>query len=127
MRVIDSLVGANPTTRSMKISVDDYKFVPVDPSPDFSEERNKRIIKEVIEETDKIAEKKRREFKAGIDERIEAVTRFLEKAKQGATNSDVKGYFGKKMLSYLSGKDARQLDQLTVIDRQGNTIHGPQQ
>jgi len=118
--------GANPASPSMnKIHPRDYGFVPVEPDPDFSEEKNRAVIKWVIEETDRIKAKKMREFDDKLKVRTDAVSRFIERIKMGKGDSEVKTYFGKKTLDYLSGRDERQEDNLTVIDSQGQVIRRP--
>ena len=94
------------------ISPLDYKFVKSDPDEGFSESHNRQVIEDSIKETDKIQKKKRKEYDETVDERIDAVARFLQRAKMGVGESDVKSYFGKKMLEYLKG------DKSNVITRQ---------
>jgi hypothetical protein len=97
---------------SQHISPLDFRLVPSDPDPNFSEEHNRRVIEESIKETDRIQKAKRREYDEKVDERIDAVSRFLQRVKMGVGSSDVKSYFGKKMLEYLQG------DKSHVITRQ---------
>lgn len=94
------------------ISPLDYHLVPSDPDPDFSEEHNRQVIEDSIKETDRIQKAKRKEYDEKVDERIDAVSKFLQRAKMGVGESDVKSYFGKKMLEYLQG------DKSNVIKRQ---------
>ena len=96
--------------------------MPVDPDPGFSEEHNRQTVGWVIKETDRIARKNQREHQEAVGERIDAVARFIQRVKQGGGESDVKTYFGKKMLEYLSGRDKRALDDLTVVDPYGRII-----
>lgn len=89
----------------MDVHHKDWKFVPAEPDANFSEERNKSIIQEVIDETDLIAAQKRRAFGKTLEERAWAIATFIQQAKQGKGESDIKAYFGDKNLAFLSGKD----------------------
>ena len=108
----------------MIISPNDYKFVPADPDPGFDEERNKRTVKEVMEATDRIAIRKRKELSEKTAERVDAVTRFFERVKSGLGASSPQSYFGQKMLDYLSGREERASDNLIVHDNLGNVVRG---
>ena len=87
------------------IQKQDYKWVPVDPSPNFDPKRNARIIQEVIDETEAIARKKRREATDGIRERTSAVAKYLKSVEMGGAKSDLEGYFGKRELARLRGEE----------------------
>jgi len=99
-------------TMNGKISPVDWRLVPADPDSDFSEEHNRRVIEESIVETDRIQKKKRADYDEKVGERIDAVARFIERVKMGVGSSDVKSYFGKRMLEYLQG------NKIGVIKRQ---------
>lgn len=87
-----------------KIQPEDYKFVPVDPDPNFDADKNKEVIEGVIRDTEKIAKKKKREAYEGIDERAEAMAQFLKSADKGGKTSNVAKYFGRKELARLRGE-----------------------
>lgn len=87
----------------MNINRKDWKYVPVDPDPEFNPKRNQELIDDIIRQTDVIAARKRQEFKDGLRERTEAATRYLEAVKLGNASDDVKSYFGKRQLAYLHG------------------------
>lgn len=106
----------------MKLHRKDWKFVPAEPDPDFNEEQARMVIKWTIDETDRLQAQKQKEFDNGLKERTDAVARFIERVKQGAGESDVKSYFGQKLLEHLSGKEARAMDDLTVVDQYGRVV-----
>lgn len=96
-----------------KISPMDYHLVPSDPQEGFSEEHNRQVIEDSIKETERIQKAKRREFDEGVGERVDAAARFIARVKMGVGSSDVKSYFGKKMLEHLQG------DKSELIVRNG--------
>lgn len=100
----------------MKIHKRDYKFVPKDPDIGFDAARNKRIIDEVIEETDKVRARKMREHNTKLKERTDAVAQYLHNIAQGG-NSSILKYFGRKHLAYLRGQEIMQEIQknLTIV------------
>ena len=85
------------------ISPVDFRLVPAEPDPNFDPEHNRRVIEDSIKETDKIQKAKRKEYDEQLGERVDAVARFIQRVKMGVGSSDVKSYFGKKMLEYLQG------------------------
>lgn len=83
----------------------DWKFVPVDPDPNFSEERNKQVIAETIETNERLRKRRQREFGSRIREKSEAVAQYLDDVVKGKTSSSVEKYFGKKELTRLRGEE----------------------
>lgn len=102
-----------------KISIPDYKFVPSDPDPDFDVERNMSVIDEVIENTERMRNKKRKEFEDKLRERTGAVAMYLKNVQSGDGESNVEKYFGKKHLAYLRGVEVleRLKEQLSVTGK----------
>ena len=111
-----------------KISKRDYKYVPKDAEKGFSAEKNQRIINEVIEETDKIRLKKRKEYSKALEERTDAVSEYLHNLSQGGRTSDISKYFGRKYMAHLRGqeilakiqKDLEVVKNGQVIKRRGD-------
>jgi hypothetical protein len=87
------------------ISKADYKFVPVNPDPDFDPEHNRQVIEYTIKRSEQLQRKKQREFNEKLKERTEAMSTYIESVNIGNTNSDVKRYFGQEQLAYLRGYD----------------------
>lgn len=102
--------------KPLKVDRKDWKFVPKNPDIGFSAEHNKRIIDEVIEETDKVRKRKLREHDEKLKERTDAVAQYLHNIAQGS-NSSILKYFGRKHLAYLRGKEIMQEIQknLTIV------------
>ena len=82
----------------------DYKFVLETPDPNFSPERNKRIIEETIREAEITRELKMKKWREGMGERSEAVVSFLRHVDQ-KNGGQIESYFGSKMLAHLRGAD----------------------
>lgn len=103
--------------KPFKVHKKDYKYVPKDVASGFDAERNKRIIDEVIEETDRVRARKKREFTEQLKERTDAVATYLHSIEQGGSTSNILRYFGRKHLSYLRGKQILEKIQagLTVV------------
>lgn len=103
--------------RLSKVHKRDYKFVPKDPVDGFDPQRNKRIIDEVIEETEKAWKVKKRAYSQQLEERTDAVTMYLKNIEQGNGNTDITKYFGRKHLLYLRGQDILQKiqERLTIV------------
>lgn len=90
--------------RIKKISPIDYKFVPKDADANFDAKRNLQIVEEVIAETEKIWEAKKKAAFNKMEERTDAVATYLHSLEQGKGNSSVEKYFGRKHLAYLRGQ-----------------------
>lgn len=112
-----------------KVARSDWKFVKVEPDPNFNPAHNRRVIDEVIRETDKIARARRREFAEGIGERASALAQFITSVNLGGKSESAEKYFGKKFLQHLKGDDLRaekqSKDGLTVIDKKGKIVRRP--
>lgn len=102
----------------MKIAKSDYKFVPLDPEVGFSEEHNKKVIEEVIKESEAYARKKRRMHAEAVDERAQAIAQYLKDVDMGGKETDVKKYFGEDHLNYLKGLS--KMEQIRQIYVQKN-------
>ena len=90
--------------RIKKILPIDYKFVPKDADANFDAKRNLQIVEDVIAETEKMWEAKKKESFDKIEERTDAVATYLHSLEQGKGNSNVEKYFGRKHLAYLRGQ-----------------------
>lgn len=101
----------------MKIARQDERFVQKEPDAGFDPERNRRIINEVIEDTEKICAKKQREAGEQLHERTDAVATYLHNIQQGGNTSNISKYFGRKYLAYLRGQEVLQQIQkgLTIV------------
>ena len=112
----------------MDIAKSDWKYVKVDPDPNFDPDKNRRVIDEVIKETESLTRKKRREFDSNIQERSEALAKYFESGQMKDSSSLAK-YFGKKYFDYLRGQKTREeimsTDGLTVIDSKGKVLRKP--
>jgi hypothetical protein len=105
-------------TKPDYISPEDWKFMEQNPygDDDFSEEHNKRVIKEVNDHNDKMDRKRKRDYKVKTQERTDAVARYLKNISQGKSVSSVDKYFGKRHLAYLRGVEvANQLKMNPAI------------
>lgn len=111
----------------MNIQKADYKWVKVDPDPNFDPERNKRIIAEVIEENEKLARKKRREFQEGMGERAQAIAKFLKSNEKGRAKTDMVKYFGTRELARLRGEEVlnKLRFEITGKTKDGKIIRKP--
>lgn len=105
----------------------DWKYVGINPDPDFNPEHNNDVIEKTIKEAEKIRRQKHREFNEGLAERAEAIANFVQSVERGGADSDVTRYFGKKHKAYLAGKSAieRIKDGLTSIGANGKIIRKP--
>lgn len=86
-----------------KINPIDYKFVPLDPEPNFSPEHNRKVIQQTIEEGEKLWKKRQRLFNDGLKERTQAIGHYVDYQKMGGESSVV-DFFGKKELYMLKGQ-----------------------
>ena len=75
------------------------------PDPDFDPSRNKRIIENVIQETDKMQRQKQKDFNDRVDERSSAVMDYLKSLDRGGKATQIERYFGKKYIAYLRGQE----------------------
>jgi hypothetical protein len=111
------------------ISRQDWKFVKVDPDPNFNPQHNRRVIDEVMRESEKLAKERRREFTEGMGERASALASFISSVNLGGSSEAAEKYFGKKFLKHLKGEDKiaekQSQDGLTVVDKKGKVIRRP--
>lgn len=89
----------------MKISKQDWGFVPVDPDPNFDPEHNKKVIEETIRENALISARIKRENDENVKERASAVAQYLEDINKGRTGSEVVDYFGRHEIARLRGEE----------------------
>ena len=105
----------------------DWKFVGVDPDPDFNADHNNEVIERTIKAAEAQRRAQRRKFQEGLAERTDALAKYLKSVEQGGAESDVTKYFGKQFKGYLAGKYAmdRIKDGLTSIGEDGKIIRKP--
>jgi hypothetical protein len=92
---------------SNKIEPIDYKFVPVEPDPNFSAEKNKKVIEESIAKFKQMTKRKKKEWEEGARERTSAVARYIKALDNGDTEKNVLEYFGRKEIARLRGEEIR--------------------
>ena len=92
-----------------KIMPEDWGFVPVDPSPNFSAEHNRRVVDEVIRDGEATKRKKDKEYMDQLGERSAATAQYLKSLQKGST-SNAEKYFGRKYLAHLTGR--QKLEQI---------------
>src|SRR4030042_1585349 len=113
----------------MDIAKADWKFVKVDPDPDFDPRHNRRVMDEVIKESEVLSRKRKREFQEGLGERANALGQFISAVNLGGKSEAAEKYFGKTFLNHLKGKDKlaeqQSKDGLTVIDKDGKVLRRP--
>jgi hypothetical protein len=111
------------------IARQDWKFVKVEPDPDFNPQHNRRVIDEVMREAEVLSRKRKREFAEGLGERASALATFISSVNLGGKSEAVEKYFGKKFLKHLKGDDKiaerQSKDGLTVIGKNGKVIRRP--
>ena len=90
------------------ISPTDYKYVPLDPDPDFSPEHNARVLKETIETNERIRARKIRTASQSSRARTSAVVTYLKDLTSGNTDSSVTQYFGEHELARLRGIEIQE-------------------
>jgi len=112
----------------MDVAKSDWKFVKVKPDPNFDPDKNKRVVDEVIRETEALSRKKNREFDANVKERSEALAKYFEYG-QMKDGGSLAQYFGKKYYDHLRGQKTREetmsKDGLTVVDSKGKVLRKP--
>lgn len=112
-----------------KVAKSDWKFVKVDPDPDFDPQHNRRVIEEVIRESEALSRQRKREFAEGLGERSNALATFISSVNLGGKRENAEKYFGKKFLDHLKGKDKvaerQSKDGLMVIGKNGKIIRRP--
>ena len=110
-----------------KVKERDWKYVGVEPDANFSPEHNREVIERTIKAAEAQRRAQKRKFKEGLDERAEALAKYLSSVEQGGKETDVTKYFGKKYKGYLAGKFAieRIKDQLTSLRADGKVIRRP--
>jgi len=112
-----------------EVARQDWKFVKVDPDPDFSPQHNRRVIDEVIKESDALSRERRREFAEGLGERASALASFISAVNLGGKSESAEKYFGKKFLKHLKGEDKiaerQSKDGLKIVNNKGKVIRKP--
>jgi len=113
----------------MKVARQDWKFVKVEPDPDFNPQHNRRVIDEVIRESEMLGRQRKREFAEGMGERASALATFISSVNLGGKSEAAEKYFGKKFLKHLKGDDKiaerQSKDGLTVINSRGKVVRRP--
>jgi hypothetical protein len=92
----------------------DWKYIPKDPEPGFSPERNKRIIEDTIQKYEKTRARKLKEFQDNLAERSDAVATYLTSRYMGSSPTAMERYFGRRNLAYLRGDQIREKLQRLV-------------
>ena len=101
----------------------DYEYVNKEPDSDFDPARNKRIIQEVVEESEKLWKAKKRAYSDSLGERTDALAQYVKSVSEGNTESNVSKYFGQKYLMYLKGQGILQEIQKNLqIVKDGKVI-----
>jgi len=88
----------------MDIAKVDYKFVPSNPDPGFSPERNKSVIEGTIKKYERVRAQKMKKWREGVAERSDALAQYFTSPKFLSTPFGK--YFGKKWMAYLRGEQA---------------------
>ena len=86
------------------IAREDWKYVPVDPDPNFNADRNREIIERTMKKAEKMHKKKLKESEAGIKDRASAVATYLKSLQKGGKESNINKYFGRRELARLRGE-----------------------
>lgn len=86
------------------IAREDWKYVPVDPDPNFDADRNRRIIERTMKKAEKRQKEKLKESEAATRSRTSAIATYLKSIQQGGKSSDISKYFGRKELARLRGE-----------------------
>jgi len=71
--------------------------------PGFSPEHNRYVIEKTIRENDKLALKKRKEYRDKLAERTEAAASYIMYLERGGA-APAEKYFGRRFLAYLQGR-----------------------
>lgn len=87
------------------ISKTDWSKVPVDPDPGFSAEHNRRVIDDVIDFTDKLIKRRKKEHNEELKERSWAISKYLKSLEMGGEESNMAKYFGRREMARLQGEN----------------------
>jgi len=82
----------------------DRRFWPKDPDPNFSPERNKKVIEETIKEYEAKRARELKKFEKGLAERTDAVASYLTGRYGAYRSTPLERYFGKRYLAKLRGE-----------------------
>lgn len=91
----------------VKILAEDIPYIVDKPSPNFSPERNKKVIAESIRKAEAKRRQAWKEWEKPARERTEALAFYLKHLDQGK-NTSVEKYFGQEYLRYLRGQSLLQ-------------------
>ena len=100
--------------KQTKISPEDWGLVSVDPDPDFDPEHNRRVIAETIRKSERAKRMREKEFGDKIDERTEAIAKYLKDVEGNGASSSVMKYFGRRELARLRGEEIRDTLKGTI-------------
>lgn len=92
------------------LSVQDLKYVKVDPDPNFDPLHNMAVIEKTIKDNEKLVKARNKKAEEGAKERINATATYLRSINMGGKATDREKFFGKKYLAYLRGQQV--MDQL---------------
>ena len=100
--------------KQTRISPADWGVVPVDPDPGFDPEHNRRVIAETIRKSERARRMKNQEFGLKIDERAEAIAKYLKDIETNGASSSILKYFGRRELARLRGEEIRDILKGTI-------------
>jgi len=87
------------------------------PDPDFSEERNKRIIAATIKNADKNLKRKQKLFDEGLRDRADMVYSFIRHISSGGKqDKTIEQYLGRDRMMQLMGEErVHELQQMASL------------
>lgn len=88
-----------------KLDQADWGYAPLDPDPDFDAQHNQKVIDGIVRANEKNAQRKKKEQLDEIKERSNAVASYVKSVAKDKSNTTPEGYFGKKYLAYLRGRE----------------------
>lgn len=94
--------GSARSFKRMKVDKTDWKYVNVDPDPDFDEDHNRQVIDNVIKQNERQRRILERERKEKLGERTSAMASYIKNTKDNTTPEQ---YFGKRYIAKLRGEE----------------------
>lgn len=92
---------------------EDYKYISKDPDPNFSPARNKAIIKETIQETEKFV-RQLHSVSPDLLNRIDITNSYAVKRLGGETQKSFKDYVGRDLFNKLVGE--KIMEKVRIAD-----------
>lgn len=106
--------------KKTKVVRKDYeKFYALEPEPNFSPERNKRVIDGSIKKYEAKRRQEIKRFREGVGERSEMVASYL-KSSAVESNKPIDKYLGKTIMARLRGEQI--VDKLKMLSNPNFTI-----